>query len=402
MRDGLTAKMPIQKIIEYARPFCPNPIFGQGAGFRAIFHVGPRASEITSPYYQEYLHDYGSCETGAFIPPEEINTLIADTDYSSRMNDLEPFIYPGGPYGFRTLCSNAAVGKNIIARLCINEILSPLTDRDFAVIQILSDFLAKNMTYLDIYNYNRPKDLDEILDNLLGHHFLQEKKILSVLQSYSWNMEDTYMCFCLQVKSENDTRDVLYSLAMQLSHYFCSDCYTIYEGQIVFIVNLTAIKLEQDALMRNMLPVLRDNLLTAGISTEFHDFKQLYYYFKQASIAIHYGQKKNPHFWYFRFETYNLDYLIEKCKEHMIPSALIPEGLKKLIAYDQENGSDYVNSLKIYLKNDRNIADTVRELYVHRNTFIYRLDRIQTISQLDLDDCSTRLFLMLSFAMLDN
>lgn len=399
--DAVSRKLSIKTIADYTVPFCPNPISCYGSGFRAIFHVDPEATRKTPEYYKAYIQEYGSCEPGNFIPPDEINLLMADPSYSTKMNQPEPFIYPGDSYGFRTLCANASINGQIIARLCINEILAPLTDRDTAVITILADFVTKAMHTQDIYKYNRPKDLDKILENLLNRHFVQEKKIDLILQSYGWNISDTYVCFCLRSKIQEELNYSLYSLAVLLSDYFYSNCYTVYNNQIVFIVNLTRIRTDKETLLRNTISLFRDNLLEAGISTDFTDFKELYYYFTQASWAIEIGKRKNPDFWYFRFEDYNLDYLIRCCTGKLNPYSAIPLGLKKLIAYDEKNLSDYTHSLKVYLQNDRNIAETVRELFIHRNTFIYRLERIQAISGLDLNDYDTRLLLEISFAILE-
>lgn len=68
--------------------------------------------------------------------------------------------------------------------------------------------------------------------------------------------------------------------------------------------------------------------------------------------------------------------------------------------YDTEKGTEYTHLLDVYLKHERNIADTIRETYMHRNTFLYRIKRITEILNMNLDDPQIRLVLRMAFEIL--
>ena len=44
----------------------------------------------------------------------------------------------------------------------------------------------------------------------------------------------------------------------------------------------------------------------------------------------------------------------------------------------------------VYLLQEQNLHATARQLFIHRNTLVYRLQRIRTLLQLDLDDAAVR------------
>ena len=83
----------------------------------------------------------------------------------------------------------------------------------------------------------------------------------------------------------------------------------------------------------------------------------------------------------------------------MIPEALCPEGLLRLLNYDRQMKTDYTNILHVYLDCNMNIAETARQTFLHRNTLLYRLNKISEILKLDLSDAEIRLTLAISLRL---
>ena len=73
-----------------------------------------------------------------------------------------------------------------------------------------------------------------------------------------------------------------------------------------------------------------------------------------------------------------------------------------LIRYDQENGTQYFQTLREYLLNERDIPKTSEKLIIHRTTLLYRLKKIQSLVSVNLEDPWQRLYLMLSLWILSN
>lgn len=64
---------------------------------------------------------------------------------------------------------------------------------------------------------------------------------------------------------------------------------------------------------------------------------------------------------------------------------LYSESVAPLVAYDRQHKSDLVATLECFLRNDRNLNATAEELFAHRHTIRYRLERIAEISGLEVD-----------------
>ena len=60
--------------------------------------------------------------------------------------------------------------------------------------------------------------------------------------------------------------------------------------------------------------------------------------------------------------------------------------IASLVQYDLENGTNLVDTLEAYFKHHGNISEAAKETYVHRNTFIYRMDKVKAVLKTELRD----------------
>lgn len=72
------------------------------------------------------------------------------------------------------------------------------------------------------------------------------------------------------------------------------------------------------------------------------------------------------------------------------------DALGPLVEHDERKQSDLIRTLNGFFEANGNLAKAAQELDVHRNTLVYRLDRISDLTELDLDDSDNRLILHLA------
>ena len=65
----------------------------------------------------------------------------------------------------------------------------------------------------------------------------------------------------------------------------------------------------------------------------------------------------------------------------------------------EKNNTELYHTLKVYLEHERNSLQTARELFIHRSSLTYRLERIQKLTKIDLDNPKDRLLLQLCFLL---
>ncbi len=74
------------------------------------------------------------------------------------------------------------------------------------------------------------------------------------------------------------------------------------------------------------------------------------------------------------------------------------ESLGSLLAYDEQHGGDLIRTLEAFFTARCSPKEAASLLSVHRNTVLYRLDRVREITGLDLDNADVRLRLHLALS----
>ena len=132
-----------------------------------------------------------------------------------------------------------------------------------------------------------------------------------------------------------------------------------------------------------------------GIGTIASHIRELADSYKEAQTAIEVGKVFDTEKSIINYENLGLGRLI-----YQLPTTLceifLSEVFKKnsIDALDQET----LFTINKFFENNLNVSETSRKLFVHRNTLVYRLDKVQRQTGLDLrkfDDAVTFKMMML-------
>ena len=75
--------------------------------------------------------------------------------------------------------------------------------------------------------------------------------------------------------------------------------------------------------------------------------------------------------------------------------------VRPLIEYDRERQSDLVRTLRVYFACGANASLAADRLFLHRNSMLYRLERIRELTGLDLRDNRVALALQLGLLAIE-
>ena len=90
---------------------------------------------------------------------------------------------------------------------------------------------------------------------------------------------------------------------------------------------------------------------------------------------------------------YRMLYLIE---DRELLRDLSDKPLAPLIEYDKEHDGEYLATLEAYLRCGGSIKAMSEEMFVHRNTILYRMANIKKLLNSSLEDPQERLIYMVA------
>lgn len=74
---------------------------------------------------------------------------------------------------------------------------------------------------------------------------------------------------------------------------------------------------------------------------------------------------------------------------------IIDEKILAINEYDLKNNTEYLSLLYLYLKNQKSLQKTCSDMFIHRNTVLYRLGKMKDLFDLDIDDNNKELLYLL-------
>ncbi len=174
-----------------------------------------------------------------------------------------------------------------------------------------------------------------------------------------------------------------------------------YHNNLLLFINLRRFESPQKIDFKQALAYfLRETLMVAGISRVFTDMEYLRPAYKQTQIALEFGPRTSPEFWYHYFNDYALSYILSKGIDQFKPEHICSEKLLKLKRYDEEKSTDYYRTLWVYFQSLFNSTEAARRLYIQRSSFHYRMDRIQQLTGIDFNSRRELLYLAISFEIM--
>lgn len=193
-------------------------------------------------------------------------------------------------------------------------------------------------------------------------------------------------------KGESVPTDVIQSLFPDRQNDFVL---SIGEGDVVLIRQMpegSGIK-ELNKIASSIEEALRaggePTVVVVGIGTVATHLRDLAKSYKEAQIAIEVGKVFDTEKYVINYENLGIGRLI-----YQLPTTLCEMFLQEVFKKNPIDALDKETLFTIhkFFENNLNVSETARKLFVHRNTLVYRLEKIKKLTGLDLrefDDAIT-------------
>lgn len=233
-----------------------------------------------------------------------------------------------------------------------------------------------------IHAIEQPEAQDLYTRDLLPHYDLDGTFQVALISTGDLDRMDTV-----------ERKRIAYRMHLYLTNLTHNGHFFYYASYFVVIMNAIGEE-ESEEILESFADRIRvkmpDRKVYIGVSDQVKDIVNLHLAYKRARAAVEMAVKRGRGLQYFdRMGMYRMLYLIE---DRELLRDLSDKPLAPLIEYDKEHDGEYVATLESYLQCGGSIKAMSEELYIHRNTILYRMANIKKLLGCSLESPEDKLF----------
>lgn len=227
-----------------------------------------------------------------------------------------------------------------------------------------------------------------LVEIMLNNKELPDEFYQNVERDLGWDYEGYVVGLCIRIhsmkdqnfeESKHDIYNILDSLIPN-SNYLSTD-----KKSDVFVF----IKIDSEDYLENIINNLHNYLkdyeerfkISLGVANPYSGIKNIEKLYNEAYLAVLFSNQD-----IIFFNTLDTIKLLYPLKEDKEIQNYYGRTIKKLERYDEEHGTNLVETLEIYLKYNFKKTIVSNKLFIHVETLRYRLNRIEEITGYSLDN----------------
>lgn len=243
--------------------------------------------------------------------------------------------------------------------------------------------LAVTLSSIKQY-YDEKYDRNNFIKNVVLDNVLPGDIVIKARELH-FNAEVSRVVLLIRIVSTNDVSayDVIQNLFPDKNKDFV---FTISESDIVLVKEIKGAVDAKDLekLARSIADTLSGEFYTrvnVGIGTIVDSIKELSRSFKEAQTALEVGKVFDTDKAIVSYDNLGIARLI-----YHLPTTLCETFLHEVFKRGSIESLDHETLFTIqkFFENNLNVSETSRKLFVHRNTLVYRLEKIKKLTGLDL------------------
>lgn len=257
--------------------------------------------------------------------------------------------------------------------------------------------------------YNKDSDVlsDDILSGIIFGKDINIEAFSIKFEEAGYDINGNNRMFMINIHSDNKIENFDYDFIMNKLRDSCAQnngslILSRYANNIVGCFNCLEnaddthglINQSYEALSEYVQGRYTDIKLVMGIGREYNGISHLQKSFTEASRCVILSEKiqlNGSVFWYEEMGIYNL---FSEFGDKKLIQDFVDSTLGIIIDYDKENNTNLLQTLKAYLWNNNSLLHASEQLFTHRNTVKYRIQRITELTGRNFDDAMTRLEFM--------
>lgn len=393
----LCSDSSLQSLVAIGYELLQNPfsIMDLRANVLAITGESPVEDD---PVWNETVHTEGnSLQTFSYYVDNKLIEKIAESDY--------PFFWSDAYSKYPRIIGKIMIDGKHIAHIIICAHQRDFKEGDLDVASLLCQAVSIELQKNKYVIYSRELSHEAFLYDLLEGTPKNLKHMDEQLKQLSSTLKGILCVITIDISNWDRTTSTLPYLKDELELHLSQAKGVIHNRKIVLIASFENAKHFFATELEGLRQFILAYNLEAGISRPFYNLKELRYFYLESIEALKIGKLIHTDRSIFQYEDYVIFHLIinfTRDNEDLYSLyKLIHPGIIKLLDYDKQNKSEYAYSLYTYIFNFKNTTSSAASLNIHRNSFFNRMEKIEKLTNMDLNHSDTLHYLYFSFKILE-
>lgn len=376
---GIADGCGLSDLIAYAADVFPVPLMVVDAAQIVVAH----SSDLTGVIAPE---DWESVTQHQSLPEEKLkrfNQVYKDTFYTTGIITI-----PAGFFPTKSYCKHIFVNEERLGTVIVKTQERDLTLGGLYLLRLFTAlvedwirFNPENAASFRLTSYF-VRALDGSPDTL--------PVVLRQLSLFGWEAECRKQVFAVRAPSGRIRFDM--PLNRKLTNENLGVYVIPYQEQLVILCNLDMVDPADFA--ARLCGIMQGYGYCGASSFCFTDLGHFLLSYQQALTALEHSPQAPGKL--YRCQDVAMR-MVAKIVDEYTSSSLLHPALAAIREHDRKYKTDYYQTLFCFLRNERRHQQTAEELFIHRNTLFLRLEKIQELWPLDLDNTEERFYLLFSF-----
>jgi Sugar diacid utilization regulator len=391
--DASYADVGLQYIVNVASKVFNKTVFVADTSYKYLAFAGV-ANIQNMELYQEFKSGYISDNNVRDIIETRLNETIRKKQGPEYKEDDTNL-------GYGYLVDSVRIHNIEIAHVAVYGKKEFFTNDDSELIHKFASLISIELQKSNFYKQNSGMMYSYLLGELLDKGETNIKNLRERFQLLGHTFKENLYVIVIQTKSESMQIEQLQILVDLLNKVLPQSINFIYKGIIVLFLSCTDALDEHNTYYCNLLGFLNENNLIAGLSDRFTQLSDLKNYYQQAIQSVEIGKKLNNEPAIHQYEEIKF-YLIANSylSDHSIEDVCHP-GILLLREYDRKKHTSLLETLKKYLFFLKSPSAASVSLNIHRNTLLYDINKIKSLTGMQLENGDEILNIIFSIKILE-
>lgn len=243
----------------------------------------------------------------------------------------------------------------------------------------IASLLSIKMQRMDFYSVNKANFYTHLFSVLLGGSGSPRDDWVGQFGAYGYSLRENKYIVVAEIQDSLPSDALIDNLGKTLTNIFSNSIYLVQDGMIILFSSMSPDSPVTEEMIVSWEDFARVNNLKVGVSSMFRELPDVRPYLEQAKAAVLAGETYSPKNHLFMYDDYRLAVIASKLSSEPFPYSYCYQPLQKLLEYDLANHSQLTYTLYLHLCHLKDPSAAYSELFIHKNTFYFRIEKIRGI-----------------------